>query len=44
MPITAEYFTNGIRVDDIPSRIGLGWNLNAGGYVSRVVRDEQDGS
>lgn len=44
MPITAEYFTNGIRVDDIPSRIGLGWNLNAGGYVSRVVRDEPDGS
>ncbi len=44
MSISADYFTNGIRVDDIPSRIGLGWNLNAGGYVSRVVRDEPDGS
>jgi len=44
MAITADYFTNGIRVDEIPSRIGLGWKLNAGGYVSRVIRDEPDGS
>jgi hypothetical protein len=44
MSISGDYFTNGVRVDEIPSRIGLGWNLNAGGYVSRVVRDEPDGS
>lgn len=44
LPINVDYSTNGVRVDDIPSRVGLGWTLNAGGYVSRVVHDEPDGS
>jgi hypothetical protein len=44
MLITGDYFTNGIRVDEIPSSVGLDWNLNAGGHVSRVVRNEPDGS
>jgi len=44
MTINVDYTTNGVRVDDIPSRVGLGWTLNAGGYVSRIVHDEPDGS
>ncbi len=41
-PISLAYSTNGIRVNDIPSRVGLGWNLVAGGTVNRTIHDEED--
>lgn len=41
--IGLSYNSNGIRVDDVPSRVGLGWNLMAGGVVSRTIHDEPDG-
>ena len=44
MPINVDYTTIEIGVDDIPSRVKLGRILNAGGYVSRIVHDEPDGS
>ena len=43
VPISVDYFSNGIKVDDIPTRVGLGWNLNAGGMISRTIYDEPDG-
>jgi hypothetical protein len=43
LPVALSYGSNGIRVSDVPSRVGLGWNLVAGGVVSRVVHDEPDG-
>lgn len=42
VPVALNYFTNGIRVNDIASRAGLGWNLVAGGNVSRTIHDEED--
>jgi hypothetical protein len=41
-PLSLSYSTNGIRVNDIPSRVGLGWNLVAGGSINRTVHDEED--
>lgn len=41
-PISASYVSNGIKVEDEASRIGLGWNLNAGGRITRVVRGIND--
>jgi len=41
--IALIYSSNGIKIDDIPGRAGLGWNLVAGGVVSRVVHGEPDG-
>jgi hypothetical protein len=41
--IALSYNSNGVRVDEIPSRAGMGWNLIAGGVVSRIIRDEPDG-
>ncbi len=40
--VSLHYNTGGIRVSTIASQIGLGWNLNAGGMVSRTVRGIQD--
>lgn len=42
MPISLNYGTNGVRVNDIPSRVGMGWNLIAGGNISKIVHDEED--
>ena len=42
LPIALSYSTNGIRVNDIASRVGLGWNLVAGGFISRTIHDEDD--
>jgi hypothetical protein len=41
-PLSINYSTNGIRVNDIASRVGLGWNLVAGGSINRTVHDEED--
>jgi len=43
LPITLDYASNGTKVDEIPSRVGLGWTLNAGGVVSRIVHGAPDG-
>ncbi|MEO1627255.1 MAG: hypothetical protein AAFV25_19035, partial [Bacteroidota bacterium] len=38
LPISLSYQSNGIKVNDMASRVGLGWNLNAGGVITRAVR------
>jgi len=40
-PVTLNY-TSGIKVDDIGTSTGMSWQLNAGGVISRVVKDETD--
>jgi len=46
LPIYLKYTgSNGIRVEEIASWVGLGWSLNAGGAISRTIRgiaDDQD--
>ena len=40
--VSLTYATNGIKVDEIASRVGMGWSLNAGGVVTRTVRGFPD--
>ena len=42
VPISLSYRSNGIKVDQLSSNAGLGWSLNAGGVITRIVRDEED--
>ncbi|MBP2618865.1 hypothetical protein [Chryseobacterium jejuense] len=42
LPIKLNYFSNGIKVDDMNGSTGLGWNLISGGVITRVIRDLPD--
>ena len=42
VPLSLFYGSNGIRVDEVSSNVGLGWNLNFGGVITRTVRDRSD--
>lgn len=42
VPIGLNYSSNGFKVDEIPSRTGLGWVLSAGGSVNRIVHGRPD--
>lgn len=43
VPIMLNYQASGIKVQDVASSVGLGWNLNAGGAITRLVRGRPDG-
>ena len=42
LPITLTYNTGGIKVSQRPSIVGLGWNLNCGGVITRIIRGNVD--
>lgn len=42
IPISLSYHAGGVRPDQHPGWVGLGWSLNAGGCISRVVKDLPD--
>lgn len=37
VPVSLSYASNGFKVDEISSRAGVSWNLNAGGVITRTV-------
>jgi len=42
VPINMNYHASGVKPDQHPGWVGLGWNLNAGGMISRIVHDMPD--
>ncbi len=42
LPVSLEYHAGGVRSNEIASDVGLGWVLNAGGVITRVVRGIPD--
>lgn len=42
IPISIQYNSKGVKVDDISSSVGMNWNLNAGGNIVRVIKDVPD--
>lgn len=43
-PVAYNYGVGGVKVDEVASSYGLGWNLIAGGSITRVVRGIMDES
>ncbi|MDO6433108.1 hypothetical protein Q4E93_21040 [Flavitalea sp. BT771] len=44
LPISLSYYYNGMRPLQDAGWVGLGWNLNVGGVVSRMVQGQVDSS
>lgn len=42
VPVVLSYATTGVRVDDYEGLVGIGWQLSAGGMISREVRGLPD--
>lgn len=42
VPISMSYATTGVKVNQVSSWVGMGWNLTAGGTITREVRDLPD--
>ena len=42
LPISLDYQGGGVKVDEIPGWAGMGWTLQAGGAITRVVRGKPD--
>lgn len=42
IPISIDYHGSGIKVQDESSIVGLGWSLNCGGVITRVMNGKPD--
>jgi len=42
LPINLTYDASGIKVDQEATNVGLGWNLNVGGRISRIANGLPD--
>lgn len=41
-PIILNYYSDGVKVDEIASRMGTSWSLSTGGIITRTVRGKND--
>lgn len=44
LPIVLDYDASGIKVEQVASTVGLGWNLKAGGRITRITNGSPDAS
>lgn len=42
VPISLNYSSSGFKVDELPSRVGMGWSIGGGGVISRIIHDRPD--
>ncbi len=42
LPVSISYHGAGIKAADRPSEIGIGWALNAGGAIARIIQGVKD--
>ena len=44
LKVALQYSSNGIKNSDLPTTVGMNFNLLAGGSIVRVIHDESDGA
>lgn len=42
LPISINYYSNGIKVEEEASRVGLGWSLSAGGVIQHIPKGREN--
>ncbi|WP_412850842.1 hypothetical protein ACL0VS_02405 [Chryseobacterium sp. PMSZPI] len=42
IPISLNYASNGINIDEMNGSVGLGWTFISGGVITRTIRDKPD--
>jgi len=42
IPLSLNYSSNGIKLDDLNGSVGLGWTFINAGVITRIIRDEAD--
>ena len=42
IPISLDYDASGTNASEVSGPVGLGWSLNAGGLITRIVRNKPD--
>ncbi len=42
IPISLTYRSNGVKIDEMNTNVGLGWSLDGIGLISRIIRDKPD--
>ncbi|ASE62170.1 hypothetical protein [Chryseobacterium indologenes] len=42
IPISLNYSSNGINIDEMNGSVGLGWTFISGGVITRTIRDRAD--
>jgi len=42
LPVSINYSSNGLRVDDMPTKVGMTWTLLAGGAITRTIYGRPD--
>lgn len=42
LPVEINYVSRGVKVEEEASSVGLGWTLNCGGLITRIVNDLPD--
>lgn len=42
LPVSLNYVSNGFKVSEISSNVGLGWQISAGGMITRTIKGLRD--
>ncbi|MCL9806927.1 hypothetical protein NAT51_15430 [Flavobacterium amniphilum] len=42
VPVSVNYYGAGVKVNDIPTQVGINWTLNAGGVIGREIKGQPD--